>query len=450
MKIKTECENERFHNTAIKEIEMFKKIILTLALTTLSLFATNNLELYYDTEYNTIGVVPIDTETIDENSDDWVGIYQKGASNDWDNVIKWSWAKDLNVWHDQQNARYIKVYNFNGLDEGSYDVRYFKNNSFTTYRSHSFNIGEDGGEATLSINNQTDTILTIDSTYQGDQSWVGIYKKGASNDWNNVKVWSWIRESKNSFNIANLDGGTYEARLFYNNSYDLETKVEFIVDGGGEEANIEITNLSTTTVTVNTTFQGNQSWIGIYEKGASNDWANVKAWSWVNQNKTNLDINNLSEGTYEARLFYNNSYAVEDKVEFEYISESIYNKILADILNRHNFPSHPNPDIKPHLTMQKYDNYVFSKLSNNAMSSGQILWSIYKVENGNVNLIDDLESFSRSYGGPSNSSSLTIENTQRNGNIFSYTKISTNKPGWESHYECEFNLNTKVKNCNQI
>ncbi len=66
----------------------------------------------------------------DPNSDDdWVGIYPYGSSNDWDNVISWSWT----------SGKEGKI-SFDGLDEGRYDLRAFFDNSFKKEASYSFSV----------------------------------------------------------------------------------------------------------------------------------------------------------------------------------------------------------------------------------------------------------------------------------------------------------------------
>ena len=51
----------------------------------------------------------------------WIGVYQKGASNDWENVLKWSWAKDL-----EKCDRMYGCINIADLGDGEYDIRYFR------------------------------------------------------------------------------------------------------------------------------------------------------------------------------------------------------------------------------------------------------------------------------------------------------------------------------------
>jgi len=58
---------------------------------------------------------------------------------------------------------------------------------------------------------------------QTSKAWIGLYKKGTSNEWSNVLAWSWVTSSKTKIsNISHFHEGDYQARLFFNNSYISE------------------------------------------------------------------------------------------------------------------------------------------------------------------------------------------------------------------------------------
>ncbi|CAA6814492.1 MAG: Unknown protein [uncultured Thiotrichaceae bacterium] len=64
---------------------------------------------------------------------------------------------------------------------------------------------------------------------------------------------------------------------------------------------------------------GPKDWLGIYKKGDNNDWGNVKEWSWSDgqvNGSVNLGYENLYEGDYEVRAFFNNSFITEKAVPF--------------------------------------------------------------------------------------------------------------------------------------
>ena len=322
--------------TTKRRKHMLKKLLLLLLLSC-TLFATSNLGMYYNTNNNFLGIYPIGTSTtINENPQDWVGVFSKNSSNEWDNVIQWAWVTNLDSYAFDNNGvtKHAKIFPNQGLTEGEYVIKYFLNNSYDTYKSQTFEIVSDGEKAQISIVSQTDSTIKLNSTYQANeefQTWIGIYKKDASNKWRNVQGWSWITKSENSFDIATLESGVYEARLFYNNSYHVEQKVEFSIVGTSTPY-IEIKTQTPSSITLNTTFEDDKTWIGIYKKGVSNDWANVQSWTWVTQNNTKLSLGTLESGIYEARLFYNNSYIVEDSVAFKLENTGI--KVTREDLDR--------------------------------------------------------------------------------------------------------------------
>ena len=252
----------------------------------------------------------------------WVGVYKKGASNDWGNVLQWSWAKDLKQCSDNNNARCI---NIGGLKDGQYDIRYFLNNSYITDYSKTVKLETVGLPKFIKITN-TDSyngklLFDIDASSKGDKTWVGVYKKGTSNAWKNVLAWTWYDASRliNSVVLPNpVPNTTYELRLFYNNSYKLEAKVEYKVGGDViDEPKIFRAEQRPFGVIFETTTsgKGNKDWVGLYKVGASNSWNNVKAWSWVDVEPKDygkgFSVDGLPSGEYELRLFYHNSYKVE-------------------------------------------------------------------------------------------------------------------------------------------
>ncbi len=165
----------------------------------------------------------------------------------------------------------------------------------------------------------------------GTKDWIGVYKEGASNSWNNVQAWTWVKTALDEGGTTatlslNLPAGNYVVRYFLNNSYATYKERAFTIKGAQEEAKLEIFGASTNAIFVDSTTSGvgNKDWIGIYKKGASNSWNNVIAWTWCYWDNGEYNglppiINfrpSLQNGEYEARLFYHNSYKVEDKISF--------------------------------------------------------------------------------------------------------------------------------------
>ena len=71
------------------------------------------------------------TPKFQSNDRDWIALYKVGSSNEWQNVIAWSWVKKLE--NQDQYRTYWQLTNLN-LPKGEYEIRYFLNNSYTTYK----------------------------------------------------------------------------------------------------------------------------------------------------------------------------------------------------------------------------------------------------------------------------------------------------------------------------
>jgi len=79
----------------------------------------------------------------------------------------------------------------------------------------------------------------------------------------------------------------------------------------------------TVKVNIEGPLSGDQDWVGIFKKGAEITWANTLAWTWVGDQKNNLNIDTiknemgfLSGGEYEVRLFFHNSVQTEASYSF--------------------------------------------------------------------------------------------------------------------------------------
>jgi hypothetical protein len=155
------------------------------------------------------------------------------------------------------------------------------------------------------------------------QAWIGIYKKGTSVEWKNVKLWQWRKSTGvNIFDTKSLEGGDYEARLFLNNSFQIEKSKSFNISLDFNE----FYDWKGRFVEFKANYIRPNTWIGIYEKGASNDWKNVVLWTWATQpndfhksiagfSKEKLAVLDLFKD-YEARLFFYNSYKTEATIPF--------------------------------------------------------------------------------------------------------------------------------------
>lgn len=220
---------------------MFKKAIFTLILLLNSLLADVSLGVIANHGY-------IEFDNISEfeanQGTNWVGIYKKGNSTNWNNVISWAWIRDLPSHGDKTYD-----FKFDDLDDTTlYELRFFYDNSFDIAQSVVFEFSRSKPFLKI-VSHNGDTINFISSNIDLDtESWIGIYQKEASNNWNNVLGWSWVnsttennRDYKSTINGLTLSDGIYEARLFYHNSFDLEASYEFKV--GSENLKVTLTQL---------------------------------------------------------------------------------------------------------------------------------------------------------------------------------------------------------------
>jgi len=206
---------------------MLKSIFITSILAT-SVYAINP-DISWDYSDNNVHV-QLNNFDYEENDQDWVAVYKKDESNDWENVKQWTWVRD-----GLDDSYYLPL--SVNLSDGTYEARYFLNNSYDVYDSFSFDIsGENGGgESSISVESVSSSSVefSISSNHAGDEDWVAVYRKGESNDWDNVIDWSWVKDGDNIFDLSNVESGTFELRLFFDNSYHVASKTEFEFDGNG-------------------------------------------------------------------------------------------------------------------------------------------------------------------------------------------------------------------------
>ena len=157
---------------------------------------------------------------------DWIGIYPKGASSAWGDVIAWNWAKRGTTTLSRVNRP---------MPEGEYEVRLFFHNATSNDKieaKHSFTVSDRVNISTSknTYNPNENIVVEINNQAEDNQNWVAIYPKNASNAWKNQITWNWTK-GKKSVTLNHVPSGQYEARLFYNNSFELEAKSGFSVKG---------------------------------------------------------------------------------------------------------------------------------------------------------------------------------------------------------------------------
>lgn len=174
-------------------------------------------------------------------------------------------------------------------------------------------------EAEIEVTNQDGLTISFAATTAPD-AWIGIYKKGATNDWENVFEWDWVDDGTVTFEVFLLRTGDYEARLFYNNSFVTEASVDFELierpaNNDGQRFFNKTTFAYQDSLTLNLIYQPNQEedWVGVFKQGEEPIRANLKAWTYISNNTKEqeleiFDKNALSAGIYDVVYFTNNKY----------------------------------------------------------------------------------------------------------------------------------------------
>ena len=160
------------------------------------------------------------------DTEDWIGIYPKGSSNDWENVIDWEYTEGV------KNGQIT----FDELPLGEYEVRAFFNNSYNLKAKSLFTVMD--AEDVVSIEtdkneyNVSDNIVVNFEHMQGklNKDWIAIYPKDSDINGSNIFLWAYTDGSVDgSVTLGKLPMGEYEARAFFNDSYNLEATYTFKV-----------------------------------------------------------------------------------------------------------------------------------------------------------------------------------------------------------------------------
>ena len=175
--------------------------------------------------YTTKEKIEIDVANMLGDDHDWIAVYPKGSSNDWSNVIDWTWL----------HGKRDKHIEFSPItEEGEYELRAFFKDSYTLEASYSFKVVKIKAKLTIEhyLNTeQSHIFISIRGVEPNKSNWVGIYPKGSDNAFENVIQWQWVARPNRLFGFNPLPVGEYEARAFFNNSFIMEEMVPFkIID----------------------------------------------------------------------------------------------------------------------------------------------------------------------------------------------------------------------------
>ncbi len=176
-------------------------------------------------------------QEIQKQQENWVAIFKEGTLPTWKNVIAWSWLKNLHF--DKKTQSYI--FNISDLEDGKYEARFFYKDSYKIAKSKKFTVSKAKEKISANYDKNSDTIQIISSNFaKKPKAWIGIYEVNASNSLENVLAWAWQKDAdifhanedlyEEYFKDLRLKNGTYEAKVFYNNSFNETVSTKFKIN----------------------------------------------------------------------------------------------------------------------------------------------------------------------------------------------------------------------------
>jgi len=278
------------------------------------------------------------------NSKDWVAIYKKGADSEvWSNVLHWNWVNNLKLLEPGGPFWVLKRIK---LPVGEYEARIFKRNSYVASDSFEFTVIKPDTYTTaikFGLNGRPGQILThfidvrIERGYlPNPKDWIGIYKAGDSNDWDNVISWRMAGNvvGKHSWVIEDypLNAGDYEIRYFLNNSFTTHYTLNYHVESRdipqreGVALNIEpYTNADgdySVHINLQDASQNPKNWIGFFKDGQKYQFKNILKWTYNTLGEENgvIDLSLVPSSwkgkRVRAVLFENDTYNVITETNF--------------------------------------------------------------------------------------------------------------------------------------
>jgi len=219
----------------MKEIYKYGLLLILTASMTMATNLTSTQLVYESNGSEDLITLIIDGEL--SGNEDWIGIYRPGSSNDWSNVIAWSWVNDTTIYFDRNSIK-EEIYPGGIMvpTHGDFEARLFFNNSYHKEASAKFSLTNPEYPALLIEPEYTPYVqVLVNTKLSGDKDWVGLYKANDANTWVNVIAWNWVPKNR----LITLDKvkkdlplpmGDYEIRLFHHNSFNVEKKAGFVVN----------------------------------------------------------------------------------------------------------------------------------------------------------------------------------------------------------------------------
>ncbi len=240
---------------------------------------------------------------------DWIGVYQVGAPNS--SLFAWQY---VTAGTSGSNSFQMPS------SPGTYEFRYFTNNSYNLAASSQVTVAPQAATVTLSSSptsvapNGAATANWTASSSRPGNDWIGLYQVGAPN--NSLFAWQYVTpgiSGSSNFQMPSSPG-TYEFRYFTENSFNMAASSQVTV--AAQAATITLSSFPTSVApngaaSANWTASSSRpgtDWIGVYQVGAPNN--SLFAWQYVTPGTSGSNSFQMpsSPGTYEFRYFTDNSY----------------------------------------------------------------------------------------------------------------------------------------------
>ena len=322
-----------FNNTLTKEAEVTVEVIGEPAVAPAVELTTNK------TSYLTSEIITVSYNHMLGDTTDWIGVYPAGASYEFENVVAWK----------STNGNISGSLTFEDLAAGDYEVRAFFSNTLTKEATYAFSVTTDPNHHDVTVSTDKSDYITSETIHvnfnymQGSATdWIGVYPAGASYEWENVVSYKVTNgQVQGQVTFDGLPAGSYDVRVFFNNSLTKEVEVSINVTADPAVQEVELTLNKDTYVPNELIFinydnmQGNATdWIGIYPAGASYEFENVLDWKSTNGNiQGELSLSNIPEGNYEVRAFFNNSLSKEAVKSFSVVNSPVVSTMYEDAEN---------------------------------------------------------------------------------------------------------------------
>lgn len=253
---------------------------------------------------------------------DWITLTKKGSA-----------ATEYGPWKYTEGKKSGSMI-FEPLSPGEYEARAYFNNQYVVQKTVSFKVIADDGGGGVSVSKNLR--LSKSSFAVGEKITVQFFGlAGNSTDWititkaglpeNQYGQWMYTSGKKDgemSFN--GLDAGSYEVRLYLNNSYKIEDRLAIKVappSGGDfiirtdktvfsekEPIKVYFSNLQGTNV----------DWVSICQAGKPD----TEYGQWFYRGALSageLTFTGLGAGNYEVRYYMNNGYAVKKRISIQVV-----------------------------------------------------------------------------------------------------------------------------------